>query len=93
MIGPRGTAFDNEDVLDDSDDEDLKQDPVSKMDMKVPPLRTVPFYPSNDLPFCQAHVMEFFRACASRNTNNFSALAEQLSAEEMLVLRQVVGSQ
>lgn len=28
-------AFDNDDVLDDSDDEDLKNDPVSQMDMQV----------------------------------------------------------
>lgn len=35
MIGPKGMAFDNDDVLDDSDDEDLKSDPVSQMDMQV----------------------------------------------------------
>jgi len=28
-------AFDNDEVLDDSDDEDLKNDPVSQMDMQV----------------------------------------------------------
>lgn len=28
-------AFDNDEVLDDSDDEDLKNDPVSHMDMQV----------------------------------------------------------
>lgn len=35
MIGPKGMAFDNDDVLDDSDDEDLKNDPISEMDMQV----------------------------------------------------------
>jgi hypothetical protein len=35
MIGPKGMAFDNDDVLDDSDDEDLKSDPISQMDMQV----------------------------------------------------------
>jgi len=35
MLGPKGMAFDNDDVLDDSDDEDLKNDPVSQMDMQV----------------------------------------------------------
>jgi importin-9 len=35
MLGPKGIAFDNDDVLDDSDDEDLKNDPVSQMDMQV----------------------------------------------------------
>ncbi|KII94307.1 hypothetical protein PLICRDRAFT_50286 [Plicaturopsis crispa FD-325 SS-3] len=34
MLGPKGLAFDNDDVLDDSDDEDLKTDPVSQMDMQ-----------------------------------------------------------
>lgn len=38
MIGPKGMAFDNDDVLDDSDDEDLKSDPVSQMDMQVGPV-------------------------------------------------------
>lgn len=28
-------AFDNDDILDDSDDEDLKNDPISEMDMQV----------------------------------------------------------
>lgn len=28
-------AFDNDDILDDSDDEDLKGDPISQMDMQV----------------------------------------------------------
>ena len=35
MLGPKGMAFDNDDVLDDSDDDDLKNDPVSQMDMQV----------------------------------------------------------
>ena len=35
MLGPRGVAFDNDDALDDNDDEDLKNDPVSTMDMRV----------------------------------------------------------
>lgn len=35
MLGPRGVAFDNDDVLDDEEDGDLKDDPVSQMDMQV----------------------------------------------------------
>ncbi|KAG6857311.1 hypothetical protein H0H87_006504 [Tephrocybe sp. NHM501043] len=35
MLGPRGMAFDNDDVLNESDDEDLKNDPVSEMDMQA----------------------------------------------------------
>ncbi|KAF5384768.1 hypothetical protein D9615_001050 [Tricholomella constricta] len=73
MLGPRGMAFDNDDVLDDSDDEDLKNDPISEMDM-------------------QAHLVSFFRECAARNINNFSALVGQLTAEETLVIRQVVAA-
>ena len=34
MLGPRGTIFDNETGL-DIDDDDLKADPVSQLDMKV----------------------------------------------------------
>lgn len=35
MLGPKGVAFDNDDYLEDNDDEDLKNDPVSQMDMQV----------------------------------------------------------
>ncbi|KAJ7150409.1 armadillo-type protein [Mycena filopes] len=34
LIGPKGMAFDNDDVLEEEDDEDLQQDPVSTMDMQ-----------------------------------------------------------
>ncbi|KIK67465.1 hypothetical protein GYMLUDRAFT_69648 [Collybiopsis luxurians FD-317 M1] len=34
LIGPKGMAFDNDDILDDSDDEDLKGDPISQIDMQ-----------------------------------------------------------
>jgi len=37
MLGPKGMAFDNDEVLDDNDDEDLKTDPISQMDMTVRP--------------------------------------------------------
>lgn len=35
MLGPKGMAFDNDDILDDDDDEDLKNDPVSQIDMQA----------------------------------------------------------
>ena len=35
MLGPKGMAFDNDDILDDDDDEDLKNDPVSQINMHV----------------------------------------------------------
>lgn len=35
IIGPKGMAFDNDEVLDSNDDEDLQNDPVSQMDMQV----------------------------------------------------------
>ncbi|CAK5264338.1 unnamed protein product, partial [Mycena citricolor] len=35
LIGPKGVAFDNDDVLEGDDDEDLQQDPVSTMDMQA----------------------------------------------------------
>jgi len=71
LVGPKGMAFDNDDILDDSDDEDLKGDPISQMDM-------------------QGHLVTFFRECAARNTNQFSSIVDQLSAEETLVVRSIV---
>ncbi|KXN85718.1 Importin-9 [Leucoagaricus sp. SymC.cos] len=73
MLGPKGVAFDNDELLDDHDDEDLKNDPVSQMDM-------------------QAYLVEFLRNCASHNTANFNQVADQLSVEELLVLRSALGS-
>jgi hypothetical protein len=35
MLGPRGANFDNDDMLDESDDEDLKNDPISQVDIKA----------------------------------------------------------
>ena len=35
MLGPRGANFDNDDILYESDDEDLKKDPISRINMKV----------------------------------------------------------
>ncbi|KAF8870248.1 ARM repeat-containing protein [Mucidula mucida] len=34
LIGPKGLAFDNDDILDDTEDEDLKSDPISQMNMQ-----------------------------------------------------------
>ncbi|KAJ7754965.1 armadillo-type protein [Mycena maculata] len=74
LIGPKGMAFDNDDVLEEDDDEDLQKDPVSTMDM-------------------QAHLFSFFRECVARNTGNFSAVVDQMNAEEILVVRRVVSAQ
>jgi len=35
MLGPKGVAFDNDELLDVSDDDDLKNDPVSQIDLQV----------------------------------------------------------
>ncbi|KAG8219346.1 armadillo-type protein [Butyriboletus roseoflavus] len=72
MLGPRGATFDNDDILDESDDEDLRNDPISQIDMRE-------------------HIITFFKDCAARNVNNFGANVDQLSAEEILVVRQLVG--
>ena len=35
--------------------------------------------------------MGFFKECAARNTGHFSAVVEQLTAEEIQVMRKAVG--
>lgn len=37
MLGHKGMAFDNDEILDDNDDEDLKNDPISQIDLQVSP--------------------------------------------------------
>lgn len=39
----------------------------------------------------QEHIIAFFKDCAARNVNNFAANVDQLSTEEILVVRQLVG--
>ncbi|OBZ68625.1 Importin-9 [Grifola frondosa] len=72
MLGPRGMAFDNDDALDENDDEDLRNDPISQMDMR-------------------AHLLSFLRECAARNTSNFSTVVDQLTPEEIIVVRKAVS--
>ncbi|KAF6754194.1 armadillo-type protein [Ephemerocybe angulata] len=73
MLGPKGVAFDNDDYLDDNDDEDLKNDPVSQMDM-------------------QTHLCTFIRESATQHPAAFNPVVDQLNAEELLVVRQVLQS-
>lgn len=90
MLGPKGVAFDNDDILDDSDDEDLKQDPVSQMDMQVCITRDfLTAVPKRTT--LQAHIVSFLRECHTHNTNNFATRVGQLSADEMVVVHQAVG--
>lgn len=35
MLGPRGVNFDNDDILEETDDEDLRNDAISQIDMQV----------------------------------------------------------
>lgn len=83
-------AFDNDDVLEDEDDEDLKDDPISQMDMQVSNISkgSILFY---ELTAWQAHIVTFMRECAARNTNNFQALVGELTTEETVVIHRIVS--
>jgi importin-9 len=35
-------------------------------------------------------LLGFFKECAARNTGNFNAIVEQMTAEEIMVLRKIV---
>lgn len=48
MLGPRAGVFTDENIPDETDDEDLRNDPVSKMDMTVSTFCLVFFF----LPAC-----------------------------------------
>lgn len=89
MLGPKGIAFDNDEILDDNDDEDLRNDPVSQMDMQVGVVYIGNLHLLNAI--FKAHLMSFLRECAAHNTNNFSAIVDQLSPEEMFVIRRIVN--
>jgi hypothetical protein len=59
MLGPRG-AFDEDMPADDNDDEDLKSDPISQMDLTVRPLYIL-IGPCDVLLFGGTHVRYRFR--------------------------------
>jgi len=40
----------------------------------------------------QAHLLSFFKECAARNTNNFSGVVDQLTVEEIVVVRQIIAA-
>lgn len=44
MLGPRAGVFTDENIPDEADDEDLRNDPVSKMDMTVSTFYLVFFF-------------------------------------------------
>jgi len=74
LIGSKDMGFDDDGILSVVDDDDLKNDQISQMDMK-------------------AHLLSFFKECAARNSNNFSAIVDQLMPEEILVVRRVLNLQ
>jgi len=76
---------DLEDVL----DEDLREDPVSQVDLRVrvPPgftLRT-----TNEI--WQIHLLQFIRQCASANPSGFRAIASRLTQDEAAVIQQIIA--
>ena len=91
MIGPKGMAFDNDEVLDDNDDEDLQNDPVSHLDMQVGNKSILGFSALLTDIIYKTLLLSFLRECASHNTNDFHLLVDELSPEEMLVVRQAVN--
>ena len=46
-----------------------------------------------DVTYAQAHLLGFFKECAARNTNNFSAVVEQLTPDEVVVMQKAVNGQ
>ena len=91
LIGPKGIPFDSDDVLQDSDDEDMKNDPVSQMDMNVCISSFVSYLLWTNILLFQAHLLSFFRECAAKNLGNFNAIVEQMTAEELAVVQMVIG--
>ncbi|KAI0964512.1 hypothetical protein AcW1_001317 [Taiwanofungus camphoratus] len=71
---PRGMPFDNDNIFEAGDDEDLQRDPISQINM-------------------HDHLLSFLHECAARNTNHFSSNVDQLTRDEILVVRKVVSEQ
>lgn len=91
MLGPRGATLDNDDIFDDDDDEDLKNDPISQIDMKVNVQLGTVDADDADAEDMQEHIVTFFKDCTTRDVNNFAANVDKLSTEEILIVRQLVG--
>ncbi|KAG6872765.1 hypothetical protein C0995_006804 [Termitomyces sp. Mi166 len=73
MIGPRGMAFDNDDLTQENDDEAFKDDPVSKMDMQA---HIISFFKE-----CAAHNTNVFSALVGQlNVEETLVLRQMLGA-------------
>ena len=72
----------------------LKDDPIWQIDIQV--RNSIDPYSFIHWPYwylsIQAHLLSFFKECAARNTNNFSGMVDQLSTEEITVVRQIVSA-
>ncbi|EJD54369.1 ARM repeat-containing protein [Auricularia subglabra TFB-10046 SS5] len=89
LLGPGANGFEDDDVVSD-DDDDFRDDPISQIDMKA--CFAIPSPLALALTALQAHILSFLKECAQRNTNNFSAIVDQLKAEEIVVVRAAVQS-
>jgi hypothetical protein len=65
-------------------------DPVMQIDLTVNQHHTHGLYLVLTIP--QEHTLTFLKECTARNISNFNSLVDQLSAEEMIVVRQAVTS-
>jgi hypothetical protein len=69
-------------------DEDLREDPISHVDLRVR-VRPEHSFIANEK--WQDHLLQFIRQCASANPTEFRALASRLTQDEAAVIQQIIA--
>jgi hypothetical protein len=55
-------------------------------------LASIELLSTNDLLLVKGHIFAFIKESAAHNLNNFSAVVDQLTPEEMLVARRIISN-
>ena len=76
---------DLEDVL----DEDLREDPISQVDLRVRVPQEFTLCTTNEIR--QVHLLQFIRQCASANPPGFRAIVSRLTQDEAAVIQQIIA--
>lgn len=70
------------------EDEDLMEDPITQIDMRVSDSLTL--RSMRLLTLSQTHLLSFLRHCATADANAFSAIASQLTEDEASVMQKAL---
>lgn len=82
-------ADEGKEDLEDVVDEDLREDPISQVDLRVREF-ALEWQCIADKKW-QGHLLQFIRQCASANPAEFRAIASRLTQDEAAVIQEIIA--